>query len=211
VLIIPGSRVLSVETVRKIKAFYDAGGTVIATKILADRAAEAGKDDEVRKTMEEIFGMYTDRPLTAEFQRRIDEFMVHFINRNKAGGRAYFLPDYTIEMLQAIMKEVIPVWDVNIEEPMWPLKIGPSYDGSLTYNHKVKQDRDIFLFANSSDREVNSKVTIRGSVDLSVWDPMTGEIRPLEETYSRSKDGQELTGVPLRLPPATAVFYVKNQ
>ncbi len=57
VLIIPGSKVLSVETVREIIAWYDAGGIVIATKILPGRSTEAGKDEEVRMTMEGIFGM----------------------------------------------------------------------------------------------------------------------------------------------------------
>ena len=210
VLIIPGSRVLSVTTVRKIKEFYEAGGTVIATRMLPDRSAETGKDAEVRKTMEEIFGMYTDRPLTAEFQRRIDEFKVHFINSNQAGGRAYFLPDYTPEMIQAVMKEVIPVWDVNIEEPMWPVKIGPSYDGSLTYNHKVKQDRNIYFFANSSDRTVDTFVSLRGTMDLSLWDPMTGEIRAVEEKASKTKEGIDITRLELKLKPATALFFVEE-
>ena len=210
VLIIPGSRVLSVTTVRKIQEFYEAGGTVIATRMLPDRSAETGKDAEVRKTMEEIFGMYTDRPLTAEFQRRIDEFKVHFINSNQAGGRAYFLPDYTPEMIQAVMKEVIPVWDVNIEEPMWPVKIGPSYDGSLTYNHKVKQDRNIYFFANSSDRTVDTFVSLRGTMDLSLWDPMTGEIRAVEEKASKTKEGIDITRLELKLKPATALFFVEE-
>lgn len=210
VLIIPGSRVLSVETVRKIKAFYESGGTVIATKILADRSSETGQDEEVKATMEEIFGMYSDRPLTAQFQRRVDEFMVHFINRNQAGGSAYFLPDYTPEMLQAIMKEIIPVWDVNIEEPMWSVKIGPLYDGSLTYNHKVKQDRNIYFFANSSDRNVDTYVNLRGAMDVSLWDPMTGAIRPVEEVVSKSREGTETTRVALKLEPATALFYVEE-
>src|SRR4030042_586046 len=41
VLIVPGSRVLEVETARKIQAFYEAGGAVIATKVLANQSAEA--------------------------------------------------------------------------------------------------------------------------------------------------------------------------
>ena len=61
-LIIPGSRVLSIETARKIKEFYDAGGTVIATKILAEKSAEPGMDAEVRKIMGEVFGLPEDGP-----------------------------------------------------------------------------------------------------------------------------------------------------
>jgi len=161
--------------------------------------------------MEEIFGLPDDGPVTAEFQRRIDEFRVYFIKRNAAGGRAYFLPDYTPEMIQAIMREAVPVWDVNIEESMWPLKIGPSYDGSLTFNHKVKEDRHIYFFSNSSDRNVDTYVNLRGKVDVSLWDPMTGKIEPAAEEYTMSKDEQPVTRIHLKLKPVTALFYVEEK
>lgn len=210
-LIIPGSRVLSVETARKIQAFYEAGGTVIATKILAEQSRELGRDAEVKRIMGKVFGLPDDGPSTASFERSIDEFMVYFVNRNDAGGNAYFLPDYTPEIMQTIMREVIPVWDVDIEEPMWPLTIGPGYNGSLTYIHKVKDDRHIYFFSNSSDKAVDSQVTLRGSMDLSVWDPMNGEIRTMEVTHLQGEDGQELTRVPLQLDPVTALFFVENR
>jgi hypothetical protein len=45
--IIPGSRCINIATMRRIKRFYDQGGTVIATTRLPDRAAEFGADAEV--------------------------------------------------------------------------------------------------------------------------------------------------------------------
>jgi len=210
VLIVPGSRVLSVETARKVQAFYGSGGTVIATGVLADKSVEMGQDAAVARIMGEVFGLPNDEPMTAQFERRIDEFMVYFVNRNNAGGRAYFLPDYTPEMIQTIMREVVPVRDVAIAEPMWPLKIGRSYDGSLTYIHKVKDGRNIYYFGNSSDRAVETEVVLRGFMDLEVWDPMSGQISPLEEEHPQSKDGRQLTAVPLVLPPMTALFYVEK-
>jgi hypothetical protein len=210
VLIVPGSRVLSVETARKVQAFYGSGGTVIATGVLADKSAEMGQDAAVARIMGEIFGLPKDEPMTAQFERRIDEFMVYFVNRNNAGGRAYFLPDYTPEMIQTIMREVVPVWDVAIAEPMWPLKIGRSYDGSLTYIHKVKDGRNIYYFGNSSDRAVKTEVVLRGFMDLEVWEPISGQISPIEEEHPQSEDGRQLTAVPLVLPPMTALFYVEE-
>jgi hypothetical protein len=210
VLIVPGSRVLSVETAGKVRAFYESGGTVIATGVLADKSAEMGQDATVARIMGEVFGLPKDGPMTARFERRIDEFMVYFVNSNNAGGRAYFLPDYTPEMIQTIMGEAVPVWDVAITEPMWPVKIGRSYDGSLTYIHKVKDGRNIYYFGNSSDRAVETEVVLRGSMDLAIWDPMSGRIRPVKETHSKSEDGRELTTVPLALQPVTALFYVEE-
>jgi hypothetical protein len=211
VLIIPGSRVLSIETVRKIKAFYEAGGTVIATKILAEKSAEKGKDQEVKQIIRQIFGLPDDGPMTAEFHRRLDEFMVHFINRNEAGGHAYFLPDYTPQMIKAIMEETVPVWDVAIQEPVWPVKIGRLYDGSLTYIHKVKDNRNIYFFSNSSDKLVDTKVKVRGSLDLSIWNPMNGEISTAEEIHTKNDDGIELTEIQLKLEPTTALFFVEDK
>ncbi len=210
VLIIPGSRVLSVETARQVQTFYNAGGTVIATKTLANKSAELGKDAEVKRIIREVFGVLNDKPVTARFERRLDEFMVYFINENEAGGRAYFLPDYTPEMVQAIMQEAVPVWDVTIQEPMWPVRMGRSYDGSLTYIHKVKAGRNIYLFSNSSDKQIDTKIVLRGSMDLAIWDPMNGQKRPVEQTHSQSKDGQELTTLPLKLNPTSALFYVQE-
>jgi hypothetical protein len=54
--IIPGSRCINIASLRRIKQFYDQGGTVIATTRLPDRAAEFGADDEVRQLVSAIFG-----------------------------------------------------------------------------------------------------------------------------------------------------------
>jgi len=211
VLIIPGSRYLSVSNARKIRDFYNSGGIVIATKVLPEKSAEIGRDYEVKKIMAEVFGVSDDQPVKASFQRRIDEFMVWFVNSNSEGGRAYFLPDYTPEMMEAIMREAIPVRDVEFEEPMWPLKIGPSYDGSLTYIHKVKDNRNIWFFANSSDKSVNTFVTLRDSCNVALWNPMNGEIIDISENYIKDKSGITLTRIPLNLGKVSALFYVENK
>lgn len=56
VFIIPGSRAVHWSNLRKIKAFFDEGGKVIATTRLPDTSAEFGKDDDVRKAVAEMFG-----------------------------------------------------------------------------------------------------------------------------------------------------------
>jgi hypothetical protein len=60
------------------------------------------------------------------------------------------LPDY----LRQRFLPVLPLGDVEIREPMAPLLRGPDYDGALTYIHKVKDDRDIYFFANSSPKSI---------------------------------------------------------
>jgi hypothetical protein len=211
VLIVPGGRVLAVESAKKIKAFYDAGGTVIATKMLAEESVERGRSGEVRRIMDEVFGLPSSGPMTAQFNRRIDEFQVHFINRNAAGGRAYFLPGYTEAMMQAILREILPVWDVAIAEPMRPVVSGPGYAGSLTYIHKVKDGRNLYFFANSSDSPVDTSVVLRGNMELAQWDPMDGQVRAAEVTHSKHASGLDLTTARLQLKPVTAVFFVESK
>ena len=211
VLIIPGGRVISVKSAKKIQTFYDAGGTVIATKMLPEESAEIGQDSQVQQIMDDIFGMGRFGPMKAQFMRRADEYMVHFVNHNAGGGRAYFLPNYTPPMMQAIMREVLPVPDVNIATPMLPVKMGPGYDGSLTYIHKVKDGRNIYLIANSTDNPVDSKVTLRGNLKLSIWDPTTGKILSVDQTHSKHASGQDVTTLPLKVEPASAEFLVEDK
>ena len=56
VFILPGSQTIQLGVLKKIKAFCDAGGKVIATTRLPDTAAERGKDQEVRQLVSKIFG-----------------------------------------------------------------------------------------------------------------------------------------------------------
>jgi hypothetical protein len=67
VFIIPGSRTIQLNNLRKIKNFYDQGGAVIATSVLPDHSAELGKDEEVRQLIRAIFGenAYTAKGLTS--------------------------------------------------------------------------------------------------------------------------------------------------
>jgi hypothetical protein len=89
------------------------------------------------------------------------------------------------------------------------LKKGPDYDGALTYIHKVKDGRDIYFFANSTDRAVDTKVVLRGRKTLTIWNPHTGEQERAEFTPGEA-NGQPVTTVRLALPPVTCTFYVQE-
>jgi hypothetical protein len=64
--------------------------------------------------------------------------------------------------LDFVLKQVLPLRDVDIREPMAPPRRGPDYDGALTYIHKVKGDRDIYFFANASPKAIDAEVILRG-------------------------------------------------
>ncbi|HKE25701.1 MAG TPA: glycosyl hydrolase [Bryobacteraceae bacterium] len=210
VLIVPGGDTLSADAAKRIVEFYRAGGVVIATHKLPTRSAEFGRDREVRDMVGEVFGFPERDPITAEIRPMIDDYKNYFASHNAAGGRSYFLPQPDLKQMTALLKEAIPVADVDIQQPpMWPVKMGPEYDGALTYIHKVKDGHDIYFFANSKDTTLDTKVVLRGNKNLAFWNPQTGE-RQAAETGHAEAGGQPVTAVQLALRPVSAVFLVSE-
>jgi alpha-L-rhamnosidase len=213
VLIVPAGDTMSVVTAAKIKEFYDKGGAVIATGLLPTRSAEFGKDKEVQKIIADIFGVAPDEPLKADVRRAQDRENLYvfwyYIKKNAAGGQALFLPVVHPWLLDFAMKTVLPLRDVTFQEPMGQLRKGNEYEGALSYIHKVKDNRDIYFFANSSPKATDTKVVLRGRKSLRIWNPHTGSQEQAEVTTSEA-NGQAVTTVHLVLPSVTSLFFIQE-
>jgi hypothetical protein len=210
VLLMPGCDTISVKTAEKIREFYLAGGTVIATGVLPKHSAEFDKDREVQQMIGEVFGIPEYGPMTAAIRAYTDDFKTYFAHENQTGGKAYFLPQPDPAMISDILNEAVPVRDVAIQlPPTWPVKMNKQYDGALTYIHKVKGNWDIYFFANSTDQAIDTKVVLRGNKSLALWNPHTGDREQPDISVSEAA-GQPVTTVPLVLQPLTSVFYVQE-
>lgn len=210
VLLVPGGSTISVTTARKILDFYRAGGTVIATSKLPTRSAEFGQDKQIQQIVGEVFGLPAYGPMTAAIRAFTDDFKTFFAHPNQTGGKAYFLPRPEPKMVDAVLKEALPVRDVEVQMPwLWPVPMNRDYAGALTYIHKVKNGRDIYFFANSTDTAVDVPLILRGHKDLAVWNPHTGE-RKKADTATAETTGQPVTTTRLALQPLTSVFYVQE-
>lgn len=211
VLILPAGDTLSAAAAAKIKEFYDKGGMVIATGMLPTRSAEFGKDKEVQQAMADVFGVSLDEPLKADVRRAQDRqnyyVFWYYIKQNEAGGKALFLPTVHPWLLDYALKLVLPLRDVDIQEPMGQLRRGNEYQGALTYIHKVKDGRDIYFFANSSPQAVDTKVVLRGQKRLQIWNPHTGKQEAAEFTAGEEK-GQPVTTIHLVLPSVSSLLFV---
>ncbi|MBN1420904.1 MAG: discoidin domain-containing protein, partial [Planctomycetes bacterium] len=329
VFIIPGSRAIHASNLRKIRAFYDQGGKVIATTRLPDMSAEFGEDDDVRRAVAEMFG--ADAGKVSDFPRAsassswaaggydpalavdgdpetrwnaadgtkggqwlevdfgeektferiiiqeafdrttayrieawdgsawsdcargerigsrktetfppvkasrvrltiesiasdsvsIREFEIRdaagrnlacraaapIVRVNAAGGKAWFVPSPRADALKAILAEAVPVPDVEVEVAGEDADDLPG--GHLSAIHKVKDRRDIYFFANSSDATVDATVRLRGSLVLERWDPHTGEITACAAEIL-SRDGGQATQVRLHLAPVRSLFLVSR-
>ncbi|MBN1972567.1 MAG: hypothetical protein JW787_02940 [Sedimentisphaerales bacterium] len=210
VLLLPGCETISVKTAEKIKEFYLAGGTVIATTVLPKYSAEFNKDKEVQKIIGDIFGIPEYGPMKAAIRAYTDDFKTYFAYRNEAGGKSYFLPRPDPTMVTDVLNEALPVRDVNIQlAPMWPVKMNMQYDGALTYIHKVKDEKDIYFFVNSTNQPIKTNIILRGNKSLALWNPHTGDRSKLETNVTNTGT-EPVTKVPLALEPLKSVFYIQE-
>ena len=61
--------------------------------------------------------------------------------------------------------------------------------------------------ANSSDDDVETTVSIRGGLDVELWDPHTGAIRPAGARVVMTEQGPR-TEVSIELPAVRSLFLV---
>lgn len=146
---------------------------------------------------------------------------------NKQGGRTIFVPAVTRETLRTAIARLVPSPDVRIPlladmkapadslgGPLGVLRdhpLTPEMLGMFSYIHKQKEGRDIYLFANSTNRPVDTWVEVRGKHRLDRWDPYTGEIVPWPETETvTNAAGEKYTRLHLTLDPVRSVFAVSR-
>jgi hypothetical protein len=189
VLLLPGQKVISLQALRKIKAYYDAGGSIIATSLLPTKAAElapdlAGtlaNDAEVRALVEQIFA--TD---------------------HAGKGRAIFVRTPDAGRLQKALEQLGAMPDVRFVPNPTPTSAG----GAFSHIHKRRDGRDIYFFANSSDDAIDTVVELRGRIEPEFWDPLTGEIARATRVRYLKRAGQTYTQFPLAMAAVRAMFVV---
>jgi len=93
VMIMPGHKTISWPNLKKIKAFYDRGGKVIATGTLPSKSAEFAHDEDVVMTIEAMFSG----------------------EKNEASGMAVFLENPTADTLRETLDSMVDVYDVKFE------------------------------------------------------------------------------------------------
>jgi len=184
ILIVPSCHLISLSNLRKIKDFYDAGGIVLFTTRLPQKALEVNGDSEVRRIIGDIFPAYEDDAWD--------------LIQNKNGGKAGFLPEP-----DALGMSEMLFWlnyDFDVSHTLEP---------DLQYIHKIADGRNIYFFANKGRREITSEVTLRGELRLEQWDPHTGKVSAIDCDYRKnSSSGSPVTVVKLKLKPCNSLFLV---
>ncbi|MDR2757199.1 MAG: hypothetical protein LBC20_15995 [Planctomycetaceae bacterium] len=82
-------------------------------------------------------------------------------------------------------------------------------NGMLQYIHKVKDGRNIYFFANSSNSSVEFDTVLRGTFsDLENWNPHNGSINTIN---IRNDPTKNITTIRLILPPVSSTFIVESK
>ncbi|MCI8359910.1 MAG: hypothetical protein HFE86_01055 [Clostridiales bacterium] len=123
---------------------------------------------------------------------------------NEAGGKAYFISGNASRNLQAALDDALPVYDVEVDAAT------DLTGGFLSYIHKVKEGRNLYLLANSSDNQVDGVLQLRGEMrELMWWDPVTGRREPVKAA-AKQVDGRTVTEVELSLTAIQSLFLVEG-
>ena len=199
-LIMPSGKVLSVETLRKIRDYYRSGGKILATNLLPSRSAEFGQDAEAVALVREIFGIDPEAPMPAR--------QVSSSNENGAAIDSLLPdPDVRVDPVETLAAAGLPGQPLLGVERFRDLPADEL--GMFSYIHKQKEGQDIYLFANSTDKPVDTQVSLKGKLKVEKWNPHTGTIGKWEDVeYDRNADGTIYTRIRLTLEPVSAVFTI---
>lgn len=195
VMVLTGSNIISLRTLKKLKQFYDTGGVVIATTQLPYKSTNIGKDESVIALVKEMFGV---DPI------RQDALKGKVENKNAQGGVTIFIPQANAETFEASLDKYSASADVSFaDNPVLKTDMG-----KFNYIHKVKDGKHIYLFTNSSDESIATDVLLCGKLKPEFWNPHSGE-RTRKIAYNHlSKQGQDYTQIKLELPAVKSLFVL---
>ncbi|MCC8424534.1 glycosyl hydrolase [Mucilaginibacter sp. UR6-11] len=194
VIILPAGKVISYRALKKLQAFYQQGGKIIATRLLPSKSAEFGMDALVQTTVKQIFNLNAGGQMPGNATT----------NKNARGGVALFIPLADSLSLARALNKVAPTPDVIFENT----SAANSGEGKLSCLHKIKGGRDIYYIANSTANPVNTYISLRGKQNVATWDPNTGEKAAIKNVGYLKTNGVFYTRVKLNLDAVKSVFII---
>ncbi|MBN1458497.1 MAG: hypothetical protein JXA57_03110, partial [Armatimonadetes bacterium] len=174
----PHVTTLDYSTLKQIKRFVDAGGTVISYETLPCTRADAGPSDEHRALVDDLWsGSDCGRGLQSAIPPPHRGNVIH--------------------------TETMPSFREVLRSSGAPdLVVTPSTP-DIYYQHRILPDGDIFFLVNNSTDPVTGDFAFRASGKPEVWNPLTAETSPAEAS---KKNGT--TTLRLTLPPRSGRFVV---
>ncbi|HET9571855.1 MAG TPA: glycosyl hydrolase [Bacteroidales bacterium] len=188
-LVLPSMKTISTSNMADARKFYESGGKLIFTTRLPWKGAQLQGDSIVQEAVRGIFPELNKLAVGDSFPERTMEVS------NAAGGKAFLIPNPTAENLRKVLQSVL-LPDVAFEQGK-----------PLEYLHKVRDEKDVYFFANAKDKAYSGVVALKGSHQLTWLDPHTGKsIKALTSTVMRQN--QTYTLVDMNLAAQHSTFLV---
>jgi hypothetical protein len=144
-------------------------------------------------------------PSICEFETRLDDGpnLNHsdavIVHHGPDGACSVYVNSPNASNLQKALDMALDLYDVDFEN-----------NESLRYIHRVKDNTDIYFFANVTDQPVTTSVRLRGRLTPETWNPHSGQRSGAEYTHA-VENGQSVTRVSLVLDPVQSVFIVSRR
>ena len=187
IIIVPSCRTISVSNLQKIVDFYNSGGKVIFTTRIPVKSLETGQDKKINVLVNSVF------PKGEESEGKI-------LSNNK-GGKVCFIAHPNDQNLREALQQMENTFDVD-----YPV------NENIRYIHKVVNNLNMYYFANVGNTKAETRVILRGDLNLESWDPHTGgrQKLPTKRMNNNPKDLPK-TQVELSLKPFQSIFYVESK
>lgn len=198
VMVLPDVAAMTPELLAKIESLINSGATVAGNPPLKSPSLSDFPecDKEVTRLTGTIWG-------TGEIPDRTTR-------KDHGGGKIWWgknlSPNYGSTTEEYDSLALYPEFGIA-EELLRGSGLSPDFtsSGSIRYTHRTMSDRDIYFISNRTDKIVKDTCVFRcGTPNAELWDPVTGEIRPLR-CLSETAGG---LSIPVRLEPFQSYFIV---
>jgi hypothetical protein len=185
----PPVEIIPYDVLKKAKAFYDMGGTVIAWQRVPSKSATFDKTDADIQSLS-----------TALWKTTTPSASVIPLNTNGNGGKAYFIAATDETRIAGDLRSILDNSGVKSDFEV----VGGEFEDWSHYNHRVRMGMDVFMIWNGSSkaRDFTARLTAKGEPEL--WDPTSMKITKLE--YQRISENQ--VDVKLNMPREESVLVV---
>ena len=149
-----------------------------------------------------INGVSAGHPAISEFEVRLDNGpnLAHsenfIVQQNAQGGSAIYLNSPNETSLRQALDQALQVYDVDIKGPE-----------KLRYIHRVKDNMEVYFFANLGEQQTDTTVRLRGKLTPELWNPHSGTATVPQFTHA-IEYGQPVTHVKLTLAPVRSCFII---